>query len=130
MMPTKLASDDALRKSRRIALLNDRWRKYQSGNGETLISSGITGRGECFVKEILEVVRYYNRFTTENDPLGEHDFGVVKISGESVIWRIDYINNTCGGWSADLADTQDVLRRLSIFLQEEQEQEKISFSKV
>ena len=39
---------------------------------------------------LLRAVRTYDRFTEDNDPCGEHDFGSIVWRGEKVFWKIDY----------------------------------------
>jgi hypothetical protein len=42
--------------------------------------------------ELLDKVRGY-KFTEDDDPYNEHDFGVVEVDGDTFIWKIDYYNN-------------------------------------
>jgi Protein of unknown function (DUF3768) len=45
---------------------------------------------------LLERVRKFNRFTTENDPHGEHEFGTMCIFRQKFFWKIDYLNEGMG----------------------------------
>ena len=68
-----------------VAVLNDRFRK--SGFGVTL-TCGIQSIQN--LDELLRVIRGYNRFSADNDPYGEHDFGSLSWKGDKVFWKIDY----------------------------------------
>src|SRR3546814_19414497 len=40
--------------------------------------------------EILRTVRNYDSFNSDNDPLGEHDFGRFEYGSAILYWKIDY----------------------------------------
>ena len=40
--------------------------------------------------EILEAIRSFDSFNGDNDPHGEHDCAIVKVGGESYMFKIDY----------------------------------------
>ncbi len=77
----------------RIAKLNDTFRK--SGQGVT-ITRGVQALEDLI--GLIDEIRRFNTFTEDNDPYGEHDFGVVYWNGEKVFWKVDYYdqNLTCG----------------------------------
>lgn len=70
----------------RIADINDKFRK--STVVGLMLTSGILGL--CNANEIVERVRGFNSFNESNDPYGEHDFGVLRVGGEKIFWKIDY----------------------------------------
>src|SRR6266404_1866640 len=39
---------------------------------------------------VLQAVRSFNDFTTDNDPRGEHDLGSVDVMGETFFFKVDY----------------------------------------
>lgn len=39
---------------------------------------------------LIDEIRRFNKFTEDNDPYGEHDFGAVYWFGEKVFWKISY----------------------------------------
>ena len=39
---------------------------------------------------IYAAVQTFDCFTTDNDPHGEHDFGLIEIAGERIMFKIDY----------------------------------------
>ena len=36
------------------------------------------------------MVRNFNKFTPDNDPYGEHDFGSFDYKSDKIFWKIDY----------------------------------------
>lgn len=55
-------------------------------------------RGGAFVQACLEALRGFTTFNADNDPYGEHDFGVLQIEGQKVYWNIDaYDRERCYG---------------------------------
>jgi len=59
-------------KTDRIRELNDRARQSFTGC-RVVITRGIQATDN--VADILDQVRWYDQFTPDNDPYGEHDFG-------------------------------------------------------
>jgi hypothetical protein len=67
-------------------------------------------------------VANFNRFTEDNDPHGEHDFGAFDMQGvsEKIFWKIDYYaDESCTTGSEDPADTARTFRLLTIMLASE-----------
>ena len=69
-----------------IAFKNDVFRR---GGFGVMMTQGIQAMGDD-VRGILESVRNYSKFTPDNDPYGERDFGCLNWKGEQVFWKIDY----------------------------------------
>lgn len=42
---------------------------------------------------ILKAVREFNSFSEENDPYGEHDFGMMEVNGGEYCFKCDYFNH-------------------------------------
>ena len=57
-----------------IKTLNDNFRKTFTG-GQVLLTAGINSKSTDDVANILSMVRNFDKFTPDNDPYGEHDFG-------------------------------------------------------
>lgn len=72
-----------------IKTLNDNFRKTFTG-GQVLLTAGINAKPTDDVANILSMVRSFNKFTPDNDPYGEHDFGSFDYKGDKVFWKIDY----------------------------------------
>jgi uncharacterized protein DUF3768 len=71
-----------------IADLNDAFRK----TCEPFLTPGILFLPA--LDSLLQAVREYEDFTSENDPYGEHDFGALGWCDERVLWKIDYYDQT------------------------------------
>ena len=58
-------------------------------------------------------------FTDDNDPHGEHDFGIVEHGGVRSFWKIDYYDREMQMLSPDPADPSVTTRVLTVMLAEE-----------
>jgi Protein of unknown function (DUF3768) len=92
-----MATNDEDRRAK-IAELNDQVRKdaglptshFQATNPHrVLITAGVAALPLEDQIAICRKVREFNAFDDDNDPHGEHDFGIVKHGGSSVYWKID-----------------------------------------
>ena len=95
-----------------IASLNDTFRR--SGFGVTM-TQGVGNLPD--LDGLMGAVRDFNRFSEDNDPYGERDFGSLVWFGEKVYWKIDYYNKTLTAWENPLSDK--CLRILTVMLAEE-----------
>jgi hypothetical protein len=68
-----------------IAKTNDQFRR--SGFGFT-VTPGVQALED--LAGLIDEIRWFDEFTEDNDPYGEHDFGTVYWLGEKVFWKIDY----------------------------------------
>ena len=102
----------------RIRELNDELRRTGRG-GRILLTRGVHERGQAFVAKAVEAVRTFEAFTPENDPHGEHDFGIVEVEGATLYWKIDYYDRDEVYGSPDPADPAVTSRVLTILLREE-----------
>lgn len=100
----------------RIRDLNDRARQSFTGC-RVVITQGIQSLPD--VPAVLDQVRWYNRFTSDNDPYGEHDFGSFYVGDDQVFWKFDYYDLDYSMHSPDLADETVTARVLTIMLAEE-----------
>ena len=103
----------------RIRDLNDRFRRLRQGNGRVFVTAGVEERGPAFVAEAICAVRSFDTFTPDNDPHGEHDFGVVTVKETRVFWKLDYYDPTLSAGSDDPADETKTCRVLTIMLAQE-----------
>jgi hypothetical protein len=101
-----------------ICLQNDRFRITFLG-GQVMITIGVKGRGDAFVKGCREAVQAFDTFNEENDPYGEHDFGILEVDGQKVYWKIDAYDRDLRYGSEDPADPALTLRVLTFCLPEE-----------
>ena len=96
-------------------LLNDIFRKSLglTGAGRVVMTSGVEGLSDEIRTKVLLAVRDYDKFDDGNDPYGEHDFGVIELTGQpKIYWKIDY-------YDANFEFGGDVNRLLTILLASE-----------
>lgn len=101
-----------------IKTLNDNFRKTFTG-GQVLLTAGINSKSTDDVANILSMVRCFNKFTPDNDPYGEHDFGSFDYKGDKIFWKIDYYDLNNQYLSVNPADPNITNRVLTIMLAEE-----------
>jgi hypothetical protein len=111
--------------SLRIRELNDTVRTADTAtgallaNGQLVITRGVAAHGNGFVDRAVRAVRSYRDFGPNNDPYGEHDFGIFELDGETLNWKIDYYDHKLEHGSPDPSDPAVTRRVLTILLAEE-----------
>lgn len=100
--------------SMKIAQLNDAAR---SNAANYMATRGIMALDEVTISDIFVAVQDFSKFTEDNDPYGEHDFGSFTVAGNKVFWKIDYYQQDLSGWCDPL--DPDCRRVLTIMLAEE-----------
>ena len=100
-------------KSEKIQRLNDVFRKTMMG-GMVTFTDGIASLPETEVAEIVKKVRMFDVFNEDNDPHGEHDFGIIQHKGQSVYFKIDYYDREVLYGSEDPADPEVTTRVMTI----------------
>ncbi|GJE12238.1 DUF3768 domain-containing protein [Methylobacterium longum] len=102
----------------RVRDLNDAFRRSFSG-GRVVMSAGVAALPSVARAALLAAVRGFDRFDADNDPHGEHDFGVAAVAGYRCFWKID-CDDLCPRFaSPDPADPAVTSRVLTIMLAEE-----------
>lgn len=81
--------------SAKIAKLNDAARRNVLSY---MTSAGVISLPPEVVSEIYTKVYNFKKFTEDNDPYGEHDFGSLKVADHKVFWKIDYYDSTLKNW--------------------------------
>jgi hypothetical protein len=102
----------------RIRGLNDQLRISHTG-GTLVTTPGVLALGIYLNQAIRIAIAAYNDFDEDNDPFGEHDFGLVEVAGQEVLFKIDYYDNDLRFHSPDPADPAVTRRIMTIFLPEE-----------
>ena len=105
---------------RRIRALNDTLR--QTGptmNDRSLVTRGVAEMGQAFVDQVVKRIANFADFTPDNDPKGEHDFGIVEVDGLRVYFKIDYYTPDLQGCSLDPSEQACTARVLTIMLASE-----------
>lgn len=100
----------------RIRALNDLARQSFTGC-RVVITGGIQAMDD--VPAVLDQVRWYDAFTPDNDPYGEHDFGSFSHKGETIFWKWDYYDLDMIMHSPDPSDATVTTRVLTIMLADE-----------
>jgi hypothetical protein len=102
---------DAVQASK-IAKLNDAFR--HSGQG-IVITEGVQVLED--LSGLLDEVRWFKDFNEDNDPYGEHDFGMVYWQGQKIFWKVDYYDQRLEYGAGPLS--KDCRRVLTIMLASE-----------
>jgi uncharacterized protein DUF3768 len=108
-----------------IRELNDALRTSRDHIGVMLakellvITHGVAAKGNAFIDRAMKAVREFSDFTEDNDPDGEHDFGIFELDGIALNWKIDYYDRDLKYGSADPSDPEKTRRVLTILLAEE-----------
>jgi hypothetical protein len=104
-------------RTQKIAALNDLARTAMGVAGRVFQTPGISALCPQLQSRIREQVETFDRFTPDNDPHGEHDFGSFEIDGAGrVFWKIDYYDKALEYGSEDPSDPSQTTRVLTIML--------------
>ena len=104
----------------RIAAFNDQFRKDPSRLGKVYVTDGVAAHGPEFVARAMAATAAFDAFTTDNDPWGERDFGSFLLDGETLFWKIDYIDKVNPELGAeDPSNSTTTARILTIMLADE-----------
>ena len=101
-----------------IAALNDRARQ-RLDHCRWILTKDVLAYDPIIVAELLIAVEDVDNFTAHNDPYAEHDFGAVKLNGNTFFWKFDYYDLDLQMHSPDPSDTNVTTRVLTIMLAEE-----------
>jgi len=112
-----------LNKAKRIAEINDAFRRSFQG-GHVVVTQGVQRLDKQEKYELFKKVQEYSRFHPDNDPHGEHDFGVIFLGSiyseqTKLFWKIDYYDLSMNRASEDPANTDITKRVLTIMLADE-----------
>ena len=72
----------------RIRALNDAFRTTLTG-GRVMFTPGVAALGQEVQRQIIDALRRYDEFDADNDPHGEHDFGMIVAQGHELMFKID-----------------------------------------
>ncbi len=101
-----------------IRALNDRLRKTFEG-GQVLMTSGVTGLASQTLARVLVAVRDFDEFSEDNDPYGTHEFGMIDVDGERVMFKLDAYDETMEYGSPNPVDPEVTRRVMTILLASE-----------
>jgi len=113
---TKIAAPE---QADRIRVLNDNFRSTFVG-GRVLMTAGVDALPIDTKARVLLAVQSFNKFTNDNDPHREHDFGNFEIEGQSYFFKVDYYDALdMNSGSEDPADPEKTARVLTIMRADE-----------
>jgi hypothetical protein len=103
----------------KIRSLNDGFRRNLVLGGTVLLTPGVTSLESDRLAQLLDAVRKFDKFTPDNDPHGEHDFGSIDLDSDRYFFKIDYydLRRTMG--SPDPADPTVTQRVMTIMRADE-----------
>ena len=64
--------------------------------------------------QAVAAMQSFTDFNADNDPRGEHDFGILDLDGSSFYFKIDYYDLNREGFSPDPSDPLVTARVLTI----------------
>jgi hypothetical protein len=108
-------------RTQRIRELNDQLRLTMatSSRGRVVMTAGVAALPEEDLARVLDRVRRFDEWTTDNDPHGEHDFGSFDLGGVTYFFKVDYYALDMEGGSEDPADPEKTTRVLTIMRADE-----------
>lgn len=105
-------------KAARIRELNDAFRTSLTG-GRITLTDGILQSTDLDTEAMMQLVRSFTAFDTDNDPYGEHDFGAITVGEQRIFFKIDYYDKSLEFGSPDPSDPSVTTRVMTIMLAEE-----------
>lgn len=105
-------------KTERVRALNDELRQLYRG-GTIVLTDGIRALDDQTLHCVDKAIANFAEFTPDNDPHGEHDFGCVKVAGETIFFKIDCYDLDHCNHSPDPADPSVTRRVMTVMLAEE-----------
>ena len=109
---------DARTRCTTIAALNDAFRRTFAG-GRLVMTAGVAALSRPEQAAIMRAVATFADFTADNDPHGEHDFGLVEWGSSRFFWKIDCYDRGLEFGSPDPTDPAVTVRVLTIMLADE-----------
>jgi hypothetical protein len=80
-------------KTARIRALNDELRQHLTG-GMAVITPGVAALGAEAVERIVKTIAVFDDFCHANDPYEEHDSGSFEADGHTIMFKIDYFDQS------------------------------------
>ena len=102
----------------KIRTLNDSFRQTFIG-GHVMKTDGVAALEESIQSKLITEVKAFSKFEKGNDPYSEHDFGAIKIVGQTFFWKLDYYDLAMSQHSVDPANPEATMRVLTIMCADE-----------
>lgn len=106
-------------KEKSIREINDEFRGGNPSYGMYVCTRGVEELPEHDKSILFQLVRSFNDFSENNDPYGEHDFGIVQLGYTDYFWKIDYYDTNYEYGSPDPSDITKTRRVLTIMRADE-----------
>ncbi len=87
--------------------------------GTVVVTTGFKSLPADRCHSILTRIRAFDNFNEDNDPHGEHDFGLIEDGDVRCFWKIDYYDTDMELISPDPDDPSVTTRVLTAMLVEE-----------
>lgn len=84
-----------------------------------MLTDGVRDLPPVTLATAFRAIRTFEWFTADDDPHGEHDFGSVTASGETIFWKIDYYDGSLTVHSPDAANPAVTTRVLTVMRADE-----------
>ena len=107
-----------MRETETIRELNDQFRRSFIG-GRVVMTQGVDALSSDVQSDLMSRIQRFNDFSADNDPHGEHDFGMIEHQGNAFFWKIDYYDSELKCGSENPADPDLTTRVLTIMRAEE-----------
>src|ERR1700738_2960423 len=102
----------------RIRALNDELRQ-NFAEGIAVMTPGIAALGAEAAARIVKTIAVFDDFCHANDPYEEHDFGAFDADAHTILFKIDYYDESLSYHSPDPTDPALTKRVITIMLAEE-----------
>ena len=102
----------------RIRALNDRLRQTFVG-GQVALTQGVRALSAVDLSTLFKLLQSFSDFSADNDPEEEHDFGALRLNGETYFFKIDYYDPSLEYASADPSDPARTARVLTLLRADE-----------
>ena len=102
-----------------IAQINDHFRRGDNSLGHWTLEASVEAMPQDKKQALIQAVRNYDNFTQDNDPYGEHDFGIIHQEGTEYFWLIDCYDQDRRYLATDPSDIQATTRVLVLTKAEE-----------
>lgn len=97
-----------------VADHNDAFRKRRAVKGlegQIVVTQAVGAVGHDFVVACAAAIAKFDDFNEDNDPHGDHSFGVVNVQGKDVFWKID-LYDTDYHWGSEKPACLETTRRV------------------
>lgn len=102
----------------RVRTLNDAFRTSLQG-GRVMMTAGVQALGSHKIAAAFATLQRFNKFTSDNDPHNEHDFGTFEVVDTEFFFKIDYYDKDMLHGSQDPGDPARTVRVLTLMLASE-----------